>query len=231
MTSPPPTGKQRKPRTGFLDEADVDVVRNEDLVRRRREQICDAALDLFLEKGFASTTIRDICARSGVNHASIYDYVANKNDALRRLLNQLWFRSDVPLLTDLLSDEDRPLEDALAEYLRETWDKKRKGTLLIYRSIPHMLPEDRAAMREREEKLMAEGGALLSRRAGLPPDDPRGITAANLLVFLSAFAPMRDWLQPRATRGDPLVAAVARGSAVMVTAILEGPEITEEPAD
>ncbi|HCI11288.1 MAG TPA: TetR/AcrR family transcriptional regulator, partial [Alcanivorax sp.] len=52
----------------------------------------------FLEKGFDATTIRDICARSGVNQASIYDYIANKNDILRRLLNKLWFAQDVPTL-------------------------------------------------------------------------------------------------------------------------------------
>lgn len=208
-----------------LHEAHVDVVRNEDLVRRRREQICDAALDLFLEKGFASTTIRDICARSGVNHASIYDYVANKNDAFRRLLNQLWFRSDVPALTVLLARTDRSLEDVLAEYLRETWDKKRKGTLLIYRSVPHMQPEDRAAMRQREQALNIEGAALLAQRFDIAPDDDRALVAANLIVFLSAFGPMRDWLNPKGRDSEFVVRITAAGIAAMVRQIL-----TEEPA-
>lgn len=205
---------------GGLHEAQVDVVQNEDLVRRRREQICDAALDLFLEKGFASTTIRDICGRSGVNHASIYDYVANKNDALRRLLNQLWFRSDVPALTALLAQTDRALDDVLAEYLRETWDKKRKGTLLIYRSVPHMLPEDRAAMRQREEALIRDGAALLAQRFDMPAGDERAMVATNLIVFLSAFGPMRDWLNPKGRDGEFVVRVTAAGIAAMVRQIL-----------
>ncbi len=208
---------------GGLQEARVDVVRNEDLVRRRREQIGEAALDLFLEKGFASTTIRDICARSGVNHASIYDYVANKNDALRRLLNQLWFRTDVPALTTLLAQSERSLEDVLAEYLRETWDKKRKGTLLIYRSVPHMLPEDRAAMRAREEALMRDSALLLTRRFGMDEGDPRALIAANLIVFQSAFAPMRDWLHPQGMASDLVLRATAAGVAAMVRAVLSEP--------
>lgn len=211
-------------RGEVLAEAEVDVVRNEDLVRKRREQICDAALDLFLEKGFASTTIRDICARSGVNHASIYDYVANKNDALRRLLNQLWFRTDVPALTDLLAQTDRTLEDVLAEYLRETWDKKRKGTLLIYRSVPHMLPEDRAAMRAREVTLMQDSARLLAQRFGVAPDDPRALVAANLMVFLSAFAPMRDWMNPPGMENEFLVQITAQGAAAMVRRMLAEPD-------
>lgn len=205
---------------GGLHEAQVDVVQNEDLVRRRREQICDAALDMFLEKGFASTTIRDICGRSGVNHASIYDYVANKNDALRRLLNQLWFRSDVPALTALLAQTDRALDDVLAEYLRETWDKKRKGTLLIYRSVPHMLPEDRAAMRQREETLIRDGAALLAQRFDMPESDERAMVATNLIVFLSAFGPMRDWLNPPGRDGEFVVRVTAAGIAAMVRQIL-----------
>lgn len=204
-----------------LTEAHVDVVRNEELIHKRREQICDAALDLFLEKGFASTTIRDICARSGVNHASIYDYVANKNDALRRLLNQLWFRSDVPALTTLLAQTARPLEDVLADYLRETWDKKRKGTLLIYRSVPHLLPEDRAAMRKREETLIRDGAVFLAQRFGTPEDDPRARLAVNLIVFQAAFAPMRDWLQPRDQDQMFLVRVTANGLAAMVCRVMQ----------
>ena len=82
-------GETPDPAAATLSEAELTVVQNESLIHRRREQICQAALELFLEKGFASTTIRDICAKSGVNQASIYDYIANKNDILRRLLNQL----------------------------------------------------------------------------------------------------------------------------------------------
>ena len=78
-----------------LAEAKVNAIRDQDLVDKRRNQILDGALALFLEKGFASTTIRDICAKSGVNQASLYDYVANKQDILRRAMNRVWFqRSD-----------------------------------------------------------------------------------------------------------------------------------------
>src|SRR5690606_16330496 len=99
------------------------------LVERRRDQICEAALELFLEKGFASTTIRDICSRSGVNQASIYDYIANKNDILRRLLNKLWFGPEMPTLAERLDrDPEAPFEECLAAFLQDAWSKKRKGT-------------------------------------------------------------------------------------------------------
>ena len=78
MSSTKVTDRLRAARSELLKEADIRVVQNQALIDDRRKQICDAATELFLEKGFAATTIRDICARSNVNQASIYDYIANK---------------------------------------------------------------------------------------------------------------------------------------------------------
>lgn len=178
-----------------LLEATVAGVRNPSLTEKRRDQICDAALELFLQKGFASTTIRDICARSGVNQASIYDYIANKNDILRRLLNQLWFRSGAPSLTHLLEEHpDKSLQENVAHYLKEFWSKRRKGTLLAYRTVPHLTKEDRKAMRARDERainLLAESIHDLTR---LPENDARVLIVANLVIFMASFGPLRDWL-------------------------------------
>ncbi|MFP1680488.1 TetR/AcrR family transcriptional regulator [Alloalcanivorax sp. C16-2] len=199
-----------------LIEAEVRGARNEALTETRREQICDAALELFLEKGFASTTIRDICARSGVNQASIYDYIANKNDILRRLLNRLWFDHDVPSLAERLSEQDdRALTDIIADYLRDTWTHKRQGTLLVYRSVPYLQADDRRTMRARDEAVIATLAARLRERAGLPEDDRRAEVMANLIIFISAFGPMRDWLGNDIDDGL-MLRTVAAGVAAMI---------------
>lgn len=215
--TPPPAG-------GQLAEAVVDAVQDEALIQMRREQICDAALELFLEKGFASTTIRDICARSGVNQASIYDYIANKNDILRRLLNQLWFRPDVPSLSERLDQAgDAPFEQIVATYFRDTWSKKRKGTLLAYRAVPHLQDEDRRAMRARDEALIKALAIRLRRRTGLPAHDRRPEVMANLIIFISAFAPMRDWLQ-QDVDDELILGTVAAGVAAMLDRLAEDRE-------
>lgn len=205
-------------RTQMLAEADITSVQNQELIQSRREQICDAALELFLEKGFAATTVRDICARSGVNQASIYDYIANKNDILRRLLNQLWFREDVPTLSVILQDQSLSLEEAIEQYFRESWVHKRKGTLLAYRCVPHMQPEDRQALHAREYAAMKDLADQLSLRLGIGTEDRRLDIVANLMVFLSAFGPMRDWLN-RDIPNDQILRAVAIGAAAMVRSL------------
>lgn len=49
----------------------------------RREQIADAALRCFGEKGFASTSMADISKASGLSAGSIYSHFASKADLMR----------------------------------------------------------------------------------------------------------------------------------------------------
>jgi AcrR family transcriptional regulator len=45
---------------------------------RRREQLLEAALALFSERGYRSTSVRDITRAAGVTEAVLYHYFANK---------------------------------------------------------------------------------------------------------------------------------------------------------
>ncbi|MCF8079155.1 MAG: SDR family oxidoreductase [Desulfobacterales bacterium] len=56
------------------------TVKNEELVRRRREQIVLAAIKLFSKKGFHGTTLRELSEKAGLSHGNIYDYVGSKED-------------------------------------------------------------------------------------------------------------------------------------------------------
>lgn len=210
-----------RPSDDDLPEAEVNAIRDPDLVASRREQLLDAGLKLFLEKGFASTTIRDICARSGVNQASIYDYVANKQDILRRLLNRVWFRPNAVGMTERLAAPDAPeLRAMLRDFYAQGWTANREGTLLAYRAVPHLDAADRATLREREERLMAALSAYLRARRGLAPDDPRVEVIANFILFANAFAPMRDWLM-RDMDDELVLQAVIDGMVAMVDRLAE----------
>ncbi len=53
----------------------------DDQIRRRRE-IFDAAVHLFLEKGFQETSMREIAEAAGVGKSTLYDYFKTKDDIL-----------------------------------------------------------------------------------------------------------------------------------------------------
>ena len=46
----------------------------------RPDEVLDAALDLFIEKGFAATRVEDIAKRAGLSKGAIYLYFKSKID-------------------------------------------------------------------------------------------------------------------------------------------------------
>ncbi len=54
---------------------------DEDLNRRRHE-LWDVAVALFLEKGFQETSMQEIAAAAGVGKSTLYDYFATKEEIL-----------------------------------------------------------------------------------------------------------------------------------------------------
>src|SRR6478752_7197706 len=47
-----------------------------------RENIAEAACELFLEQGYEQTSIVDIASRAGVSRSSFFNYFASKSDVL-----------------------------------------------------------------------------------------------------------------------------------------------------
>lgn len=54
---------------------------------QRREQLLEAALALFSERGYRGTSVRDITRRAGVTEAVLYHYFANKVDLWAAVLS------------------------------------------------------------------------------------------------------------------------------------------------
>jgi len=51
------------------------------------EAVLDAAADLFAERGLAATTIREVAARSGVNHGLVYRHFGTKETLVAAVLD------------------------------------------------------------------------------------------------------------------------------------------------
>src|SRR5262245_4588512 len=54
--------------------------------RQRRQAILDAALQLFAEKGYFGTSLRDIAAAVGVRESALYNYFRSKEELFNALL-------------------------------------------------------------------------------------------------------------------------------------------------
>ena len=56
---------------------------------RRRREIFDAAVHLFLEKGFNETSMREIAEASGIGKSTLYDYFTTKDEVLLSVIEDL----------------------------------------------------------------------------------------------------------------------------------------------
>ena len=57
--------------------------------RERKEQLVEAAMALFSERGYAATRIRDICERAGVAKGLFYWYFPTKHDLFAELVRTM----------------------------------------------------------------------------------------------------------------------------------------------
>ena len=57
-------------------------IKNESLVKRRRQQIFEAVVKLISKKGYHRTTLREISKESGIALGNLYDYISTKEDIL-----------------------------------------------------------------------------------------------------------------------------------------------------
>ena len=65
------------------------ATKNQDLVRERREILINAAIRVFVEKGFHNATVRDIGRAADMTQGTIYNYVSSKDDILYMVCDRI----------------------------------------------------------------------------------------------------------------------------------------------
>ena len=78
-------------RAGRARGAAADDRRHTEHGRERKQQLVDAAAELFAANGYAATRIQDICRRAGVAKGLFYWYFPTKEELFAELV-----RSDAP---------------------------------------------------------------------------------------------------------------------------------------
>jgi AcrR family transcriptional regulator len=173
-------------------------VKNPDLVERRRRQIADAAVRLFIEKGFHKTTTRQIAGASGFSIGSLYEYFASKEDILY-LVCELIHAEVERGVTEAMSKATGG-QDALAAVIREYFkvcDRMSDFILLIYQESQSLPSQWQRRVLENELRitgLFVEALARIAATGALPNLDERTIElVAHNIVVLGHMWTFRRW--------------------------------------
>ncbi len=149
----------------------------------RRAQLLDAALQVFLEKGYAGAAMREIAHRAGVTEGLIYHHFAGKRELLLALLRE---RSPAAAVVGL---GERPskvtLDAALDELLRRILDAFEGDADILLLLFGQSMVDDEVA--DVWAEIVKESAAAISvylmrlKRADLTGDAPVDMTAQLLI--------------------------------------------------
>lgn len=170
------------------------VTRDPDATRR---QILAAALELFVEHGFADVSMRQIAERSGVTKSLIHHHFGSKDS--------LWEATKEQALAQYASEQKAELEqaeivdgtllrDGVVNYFRFLQDNPQVVRLLAW---THM--EGDATCGEMDAELVRLGARRVeqAQQAGIFRDDVNPVHVVTLFILVCT-----QWFQARTHHGQ-----------------------------
>jgi AcrR family transcriptional regulator len=88
----------------------------------RPEQITAAALDLFVERGYAATRLEDVAERAGVAKGTVYLYFANKSELFKAVVRE-GIVSPLSEARSLIEHYQGGIFDLLSRLMQQWWTR------------------------------------------------------------------------------------------------------------
>lgn len=206
-----PSQASAPPAAPEAPEQSLDIpteVKDPGLVAKRRRQIVDAAVQLFIKKGFHKTTTREMARAAGFSIGTLYEYVASKEDVLYLVCQAIHLEMERRLKERLqFAGTAAAALGAAIEVYFEVCDQMSDHILLIYQETKSLPKESMRFVLAHEERITAIFADLLSRGVAdysLKPLDRAQIELmAHDIAVLGHMWTFRRWaLGPRFTLGQ-----------------------------
>ena len=128
----------------------------------RPQELLAAALDLFVERGFASTRLEDVARRAGVSKGTLYLYFTNKEELFKAVVRD----SIVPVIgaaEDSIADFEGHSADLLRLVVQGWWDQlgatKASGIIKLVMAEAGNFPD---LARFYQEEVIARGTRMMA---------------------------------------------------------------------
>ena len=171
-------------------------IKNSELVRKKRLQIAVGASKLFIKKGYAQTSIRDISKASGLTIGNLYDYITRKEDVLYLVFDvfhSTWTNRLEEEGVFQVQDPVKQLRTAVEKTI-ELVNAHREMVLLMYTETKLLPREFKRIILEKESGLVEYFERILKRgveNGVFKIQDP--FLIANMIVYLLSIEPLRGW--------------------------------------
>lgn len=175
--------------------------------QQKQALIVKKASKLFIKKGYAQTSMRDISKATGVNLGNLYHYISSKEDILCLAFNAYHDLMMEFLVKKGILDIEDPkvqLKAALRQALETTYDV-RNDILMMYRETRVLPRKFLKIILKKEDDLIKVFEGIIGRGVkskAFKVTDP--FFAANMLVFQLSIYSLRSWNLKRYSRDDYL---------------------------
>ncbi len=170
--------------------------RNKDLFQKRQMQIIKKATQLFMKKGYAQTSMREISRATGINIRNLYYFIKSKEeilflvfDTLHRLELELFEKQGIMSIDD-------PIEQLRAAIhgLIDSGYEYDEEILLLYRESKSLSKRLLKNILARESQVVAHIEEILKKGKArkLFKFEDASFTA-NMIVYELSLHPLRHW--------------------------------------
>ncbi len=191
------------------------------LIEERRERIVEAAITVFLAKGFHAASTRDVCLKAGMTPGTLYNYVRTKGDILYLVCDQAVssYQCAIAAAIEGVTDPRRRLTCAV-QAMVEAQHRHRKNILLVLREAHALDPAARRAVGARVDGFVDGIRDLIE---AIPAGDATGRQSAALMAEVVTYLPtmlaMRRWRVRRDLADDDVLGGLLQ----MIVRILDLP--------
>ena len=105
---------------------------------KRKHEILQKALDVFIEEGFEDVTFQKIANRCGITRTTLYIYFKNKREIFLWSIKQLTARLEAELVS-IVKDKSVSAETALRSMLEKIIDECQENQKLFSVLLPYLL--------------------------------------------------------------------------------------------
>jgi AcrR family transcriptional regulator len=172
------------------------AAKNTDLIQRKRQQIVDGACQVFFEKGYHPTTIRDIARACDMSMGQLYHYITSKDDVLylvHRHVQSTWHKYLENSNYEEIKDPIQKLSKALHRTLKFAFENRRllqfvnaESKYLDKKHLEVVLDMDERNVIGFWHKMLREVNAKKSIKGDLG-------FLASLITYLVVFPALRGW--------------------------------------